>query len=109
MQPKSVIAGFVAAHHCWHRSQFAPRPRAGAVDQCQQTSMIAAVELMTGNPIPLGTVHRHQPAPPAQFDCNENRATMADGGRANSRCLHLNSPMVRVRKPKPIGGTLTAP
>src|SRR6516225_7117355 len=64
---------------------------------------------MARNPIPIRTVHRYQPALLAQFDRNKNRASTIRGGRAYGACLHLTSPMVRVCKPKPIGGTPTAP
>src|SRR5882762_8731728 len=60
--------------------------------------MIAAGKLMPGYPVPVRAVYRHKPALLAQFDCNENRANMADGGRAYVGCLHLTSPMVRVCK-----------
>src|SRR3954463_15450266 len=51
--------------------------------------MIAALQLVTRNPVPVGTVQRHQPALLAEFDCNENCATMLGGGRVYGRCLHL--------------------
>src|SRR4051794_15612159 len=51
--------------------------------------MIAAFQLMPRDPVPVGTVQRHQPALLAEFDRNENCATMAGGGRVYGRCLHL--------------------
>src|SRR5260221_10158571 len=51
---------------------------------------------MPGLPILVGAVHRYQPALLTEFDRNENRAIIADGGRAHVGCLHLTSPMVRV-------------
>ena len=47
-----------------------------------QASTIPALELVPGHPVPIGAVQRYQPAALAQFDRNENRATMAGGGRA---------------------------
>src|SRR5262249_50140040 len=64
---------------------------------------------MTRDPIPLGTAHHRQPSLLAQFDRHENRANIVRDGRANVRCVHLTSPMVRVWKPKPIGCTPIAP
>src|SRR6202011_5374044 len=58
-------------------------------DQCQQPGMIAALELMTGNPVPIRAVQRNQPGLLTQFDRHENCATMAGGGRVYGRCLHL--------------------
>src|SRR6195256_3096317 len=51
--------------------------------------MIAAFQLMPRDPVPVGTVQRHQPALLAEFDCNENCATITGGGRVYGRCLHL--------------------
>src|SRR4029077_12946013 len=53
------------------------------------SGMIAAFELMTGNPVPIRAVQRNQPGLLTQFDCNENRATMVGGGRVYGRYLHL--------------------
>src|SRR5262245_65974678 len=64
---------------------------------------------MTRDPIPLGTAHHRQPSLLAQFDRHESRAIRVRNGRANVRCVHLTSPMVRVWKPKPIGCTPIAP
>src|SRR5262245_51514137 len=64
---------------------------------------------MTRDPVPVGTAHHRQPRLLAQFDRHENRAIMVRDGRANVRCVHLTSPMVRVCKPKPIGCTPIAP
>src|SRR5215204_7045379 len=71
--------------------------------------MIAAGKLVPRDPIPVRTVHHRQPGLLAQFECDENRANMANDGRANVGCVHLTSPMVRVCKPKPIGCTPIAP
>src|SRR5882724_4969318 len=51
--------------------------------------MIAALNLMTGYPVPVRAVQRHKPGLLTQFDCNENRAIIAGGGRVYGRCLHL--------------------
>src|SRR5439155_26336654 len=78
--------------------------------QRHQSSMIATRQLVAGQLVLVRAVQRHQPALLTQFDGNENCAITAGGGRAYGRCLHPTSPMVRVRKPKPIGkATLTAP
>src|SRR5262249_9790994 len=79
------------------------------LNQPQQPSGVAALKLMTRQPAPIGTVHHRQPRLLAQFDRHENRANMVRDGRANVRCVHLTSPMVRVWKPKPIGCTPIAP
>src|SRR5215204_7254579 len=71
--------------------------------------MIAAGKLVPRDPIPVRTVHHRQPGLLAQFECDENRANMANDGRANVGCVHLTSPMVRVCKPQPIGCTPIAP
>jgi hypothetical protein len=44
MQPKAVIAGFIAAHHTRHRSELLRHPGADPFDQRQQFSVIAPVE-----------------------------------------------------------------
>ena len=51
--------------------------------------MIATLQLVTRDPVPVRAVQRHQPALLAEFDCNENCATMTGGGRVYGRCLHL--------------------
>src|SRR2546423_5359551 len=72
--------------------------------------MIAALQPMVRYLVPVWAVHRHQPTPLAQFDRNENRATIARGGRVHRGCLHLSLRWFECWKPKPIGkATLTAP
>src|SRR5829696_4431592 len=51
--------------------------------------MIPTLQLMVGYLILVRAVQRDQPAPLAQFDCNENCATILGGGRGHGRCLHL--------------------
>ena len=109
VQPEPVVARLVTAHYRRRRPQPPRRTFAHALDQRKQASMIPAQNVVAREPVPIRTVHRHQPAPPAQFDCNENRANIAPDGRANVGCLHLTPPMVRVWKPKPIGCTPIAP
>ena len=89
VQPEAVIAGLVAAHDPNRRAQLLLRPAADLLDQGQQPGMIAALQLVTRNPVPVRAVQRHQPALLAEFDCNENCATIVGGGRVYGRCLHL--------------------
>src|SRR5438445_11553722 len=72
------------------------RPSTNVLQQTEQSGVVAARKLVAGYPVPVRAVYRHKPALLAQFDCNENCANMADGGRACVECLHLTSPMVRV-------------
>jgi hypothetical protein len=46
MQPKSVIARFVATHYRRRRAQRQRRPLAHPLDQRQQTNMVAAIKLV---------------------------------------------------------------
>src|SRR5882724_1852895 len=108
VQPEPVITGLVAAHHLGPRSKLARCPVTRLLDQLQQASMVAALELMTRNPIFGGTVHGRQPASLAQFDRNENRAIMPVGGRALGRCLHLPLRWFESGNPNLSLGTLTA-
>src|SRR4029079_1522321 len=70
-------------------SQRPGRPLPNLTDQRQQRSMIAALQLVTRHLAFVRTVQRYQPALLAQFNRNENRATMPGGGRVYGRCLHL--------------------
>src|SRR5882724_5236042 len=75
----------------------------------QQASMIATLQLLVGYLVFVRAVQRHQPAPLAQFDCNENCATMLGGGRGCGRCLHLTLRGFECGNPNLIGkATLTA-
>src|SRR5207245_6245043 len=58
-------------------------------DQRQPLGMIATLQLVAGHLVFVRAVQRHQPAALAQFDRNENCATMAGGERVYGRCLHL--------------------
>src|SRR5438876_9572411 len=89
MQPEPVIAGLIATHHTRRRAELLGRPPADPFDQRQQFGVISPCDPMAGNPVPIRAVQRHQPALLTQFDCNENCATMAGGGRVCGRCLHL--------------------
>src|SRR5205823_1645258 len=91
-------------------SQRPGRPLAHPINERQQAGMIAALQPMVRYLVPVWAVHRHQPTPLAQFDRNENRATIARGGRVHRGCLHLSLRWFECWKPKPIGkATLTAP
>src|SRR5262249_35913654 len=103
------VARLVATHHRRHRAQRPRRSRPYARNQRQQAGVVPALQLMTRDPVPLGTAHHRQPRLLAQFDRHENRAIMVRDGRANVRCVHLTSPMVRVCKPNRIGCTPIAP
>src|SRR5882724_5643400 len=71
--------------------------------------MIATLQLLVGYLVFVRAVQRHQPAPLAQFDCNENCATMLGGGRGCGRCLHLTLRGFECGNPNLIGkATLTA-
>jgi hypothetical protein len=95
--PSSRLASSSRPWSTVFRFRTCPRgPRARALDQRQQTGMVAAVHLVARNPIAIGTVHRHHPSPSAQFERNENRAIIGIDGRAYVGCLHLTSPRVRV-------------
>jgi hypothetical protein len=48
---------------------------------------ISTCQLMPGYPIPVGTMHRHQPALLTEFDRNENRANMAVGTQPLDTCV----------------------
>src|SRR2546430_6794291 len=110
MQPKPVVARLVATHHGRSHSQRPGRPLAHPINERQQAGMIAALQPMVRYLVPVWAVHRHQPTPLAQFDRNENRATIARGGRVHRGCLHLSLRWFECWKPKPIGkATLTAP
>src|SRR5205823_11445981 len=65
------------------------RPFPNSTDQRQQLGMIATLQLVAGHLVFVRAAQRHEPAPLAQFDCNENCATMAGGARVHGRCLHL--------------------
>src|SRR5438132_5226541 len=89
MQPEPVMAGLIATPHTRRRAELLGRPPAEPFDQRQQFGVISPCDPMAGNPVPIRAVQRHQPALLTQFDCNENCATMAGGGRVCGRCLHL--------------------
>src|SRR3954447_26618605 len=109
MQPKPVIARLVTAHHRGPRSKLMRGSLANALEQCQQSHVVAAFELMPRYAVPIRAVQGDQPALLAQFDRNENRANMADGGRVQVGCLHLTSPMVRVVENPNLSGARSPP
>ena len=103
VQPKTVIAGFVAAHDRYRLGQSTFSARSLPNKQRHQPLAVIRHHSMARHPITVRAQKRHQPFLLTQFDRRKKRGTMLTGGCADGGCLHLSSPGVGCGNNKPTG------